>query len=62
MRADQRTIDDAREARISELAARIDAADTKEARAILFEQMRDEIRQRSVEQICRMEAAKGLNR
>lgn len=62
MRADQRAIDDAREARISELAARIDAADTKEARAILFEQMRDEIRQRSVEQICRMEAAKGLNR
>lgn len=62
MRADKRAIDDAREARISELAARIDAADTKEARAILFEQMRDEIRQRSVEQICRMEAAKGLNR
>ncbi|TCG09324.1 hypothetical protein BZM27_05855 [Paraburkholderia steynii] len=62
MRADQRVIDDAREARIGELAARIDAADTAEARAILFRQMRDEIRQRSIEQVCRMEAEKGLNR
>lgn len=59
---DQRAIDDAREARISELAARIDSADTTEARQTLFRQMRDEIMRRSPEQICRMEKRMGLSK
>ena len=59
---DQRAIDDAREERIRDLAARIDAADTTEARQALFQQMREEIRQRSPEQVCRMEKRMGLEK